>query len=874
MDRPPPSDLAPALAETRAAATAAEAATLLAVVRTLAAEAHPGGGRSVELDSSLERDLGLDSLSRAELLLRLERAFGVGLPERALAEAETPRDLLRGLQRITPSAPAGAGSEPLAAPPSVTPAPSSVVAAPAASSTLLAVLDWHAERHPERRHLLFLDGERGAEELTYAALHARAGAVATALLRRGLEPGAAVALMLPSGLDYFACFLGVQRAGGVPVPLYPPARRSQIEDHLRRQAGILRNARVRLLLAAPEVRALARLLVPLAPDLRAVVTPAELAAGPTRDADDGVAALPPIGGQQIAFLQYTSGSTGNPKGVVLTHANLLANLRAVGKAVHLCGDDVVVSWLPLYHDMGLIGAWMGSLYFGMPLVLMSPLSFLARPVRWLQALSSHQGTIAAAPNFAYALCVKKVAEDELAGLDLGCWRVAMNGAEPVSPAVLDAFAARFAPCGFRRQALMPVYGLAESSLALAFPPVGRGPRVDAVARQPLQRDGRALPVDDDEAGPQDEAADVLRLVSAGHAIPDHEVRIVDDAGRELPERHQGRLQFRGPSATSGYFRNAEATAQLLVAGGEEPSGGGWLDSGDLAYVADGEVFITGRRKDVVIRAGRNIHPQELEEAVGALPGVRKGCVAVFAAGGEEGTERLVVMAEVRPGGEEGDAMALRRRIGELTSDLAGAAPDDVLLVPPGSVPKTSSGKLRRAAARQLYEQGALAGSGRRHVAWQLLRLALAGAGGRATRAARRAGEIAWATWAWLLLALLAPLAWAAVLVLPGRGNRRRATRLASRLLLRGSGVPLRVAGLERLPPGPCVVASNHQSYVDGFLLSALLPPRFAFVVKNELAKSALTRLPLARLGALFVDRLDAEKGTADARRAADAVAAG
>src|SRR6185503_2501900 len=539
-----------------AAAAAPGADTLLATLQSLVAELHPRQApRPVRLDSALERDLGLDSLARAELLLRLEAAFGVALPEKLLAEAETPRDLLQAIERAAPAAASGAARTHAAAI-EAAPFAGAAESAPENEPTLNAVLAWHAERHGERRHLLFLEGGN-ATPLSYAELQRRAATVAAALLARGLERTQTVALMLPSGLDYFACFFGILLAGGVPVPLYPPARKSQVEDHLRRQAGILRNAQVRVLIAAPEVRTLARLLVPLAPDLRLVTTPAELAADNVR------AVLPAVTRDDVAFIQYTSGSTGDPKGVVLTHQNLLANLRSVGKTAHFGGDDVVVSCLPLYHDMGLIGAWMGSLYFGVPLVLMSPLSFLARPVAWLQALSDHRGTVSAAPNFAYALCLKKVADEDLASLDLSPWRVAMNGAEPVSPEAIEGFIQRFAGSGFRRESMMPVYGLAENSLALAFTPPGRGPRVDVVRRARLQRDGRAQPAPE-SVRPDDPQP--LRFVSAGAPIADHEVRIVDESGRELPERQQGRLQFRGPSATSGYFRNPEATARLLPGG--------------------------------------------------------------------------------------------------------------------------------------------------------------------------------------------------------------------------------------------------------------------------------------------------------------------
>src|SRR5436305_1972199 len=510
---------------------------------TLARELQPGRrGRSLTLDSSLERDLGLDSLGRVELLGRLEKAFGVRLAEEVLAASETPRDLLQAVLAGHPAAEGAALQivEPVA--------DAAAEAAPHRTRTLVEVLEWHAHRHPDRRHVLYLPGDGEPEELTYAGLLARARAVAAGLASLGVGPGQAVGLMLPTGLEYFAAFFGVQLAGGVPVPLYPPARRSQIEDHLRRQAGILQTAGAEVLVTFPEVLTLARLLRAQLPGLRKVVTVAELSA------EKEMAAGAPVTVREsdLAFLQFTSGRTGNPKGVMLTHANLLANLRAIQKGADVRPDDVIVSWLPLYHDMGLIGCWMGSVYFGVPLVLMSPLTFLARPSRWLWAIHRHRGTLSAAPNFAYELCVNKVPDEEIQGLDLSSWRMALNGAEPVSPEAVRRFLSRFAPYGFNPGALSPVYGLAENSLAVAFPPLGRPPLVDVVDREAFQRTGEAVPV---AAAPDDPHP--LRFISCGFPLSGHEVRIVDEAGREAGERREGRLEFKGPSASSGYFKNPE-----------------------------------------------------------------------------------------------------------------------------------------------------------------------------------------------------------------------------------------------------------------------------------------------------------------------------
>jgi 1-acyl-sn-glycerol-3-phosphate acyltransferase len=841
------------------------AADLLRLVGEVAGELHPHRPHRPEapptLDSSLERELGFDSLGRLELAMRLERRFEVRLPEALAAAAETPRDLLRAIAAAKPVASAALEREAEAA----VVAPAALAALPDAAPTLLDAVRWHAERHPERRHVRFEPGEgEPPQDLTYGELWTRALRVAEGLRDLGLAPGESVALMLPTGLDYFAAFLGIQAAGGVPVPVYPPARPSQVEDHLRRVAKILQTARARVLVAFPEVLTLARLLRSLVPGLERVTT-----VGGLESPADGPGRAPapplPVRAADLAFLQFTSGSTAAPKGVILTHANLLANLRSMGRALDLSGGDVVVSWLPLYHDMGLIGAWMGSLYYGMPLVLLSPISFLSRPARWLWAIHRHRGTTSAAPNFAYELCAAKVAEEEIAGLDLSSWRLALNGAEPVSPQTLDRFAARFAAHGFRRQALLPVYGLAEGSLGLAFPPAGREPRVDLVRRDRFLETGVAGPAAPTEAG-------AVRFVSCGLPIPGHELRVVDEAGRELGERRQGRIQFRGPSATLGYFHDPEATRRLFD--------GDWLETGDLGYVAAGELYVTGRVKDLIIRGGRNFHPQELEEAVGALPGVRKGCVAVFGTTDpRSGTERLVVLAETRqPSGSDAAAHAeVRRAIERAAIDLLGSPPDDVALVTPHTVAKTSSGKIRRAACRALYESGAHADhrGRRRSVRWQLLRLAGSGLRPWIARQRRAAATTAYAAWAWALFGGAALLFWPLLAVVPGRARRRRLARAAARSLVRLGGVSLRVEGAECLQDaGAVVVAANHQSYLDSILLAAALPPRFAYVAKRELRRNLFARLALDRLGTVYVERFDPGRGIEDTRRAVAAARAG
>jgi len=822
---------------------------LLAVVQQLAIELHPHkhNALTVTLDSALERDLGFDSLGRMELLLRLERTFGVQLPEQVLATAEVLRDLVEAVHKASIGT---ALRVPTAVETGVSEAADGI---PVGATTLVEVLDWHARVHPQRLHItLYVEDER-VEEITYAGLHARAEAVAAGLQARGLQPGQTVALMLPTSHDFFLGFYGILLAGGIPVPIYPPARLSQLEEHLHRQMRILSNAETVMLLTVPEAKPLARLLSAQVERLHRVVTVSELSA------DGGTAVRSPVQAHDIAFVQYTSGSTGNPKGVVLTHANLLANLQAMGQMVQITSTDVFVSWLPLYHDMGLIGAWLGSLYYAYPLVLMSPLAFLARPVRWLWAIHKHRGTLSAGPNFAYDLCTRRIDDRDLEGLDLSAWRVAFNGAEPISAVTLTRFSKRFAPYGFRPEAMAPVYGLAEAALGVAFPVLGCVPHVDDIQREPFMRSGRAVPADKHDAT-------ALHFVACGQPLPGYQIRIVDATGHEVGERQEGRLEFQGPSTTRGYFRNPEATSRLFH--------GTWLDSGDMAYMVGSSVYLTGRAKDIIIRAGRNIYPHELEEAIGDITGLRRGCVAVFGSPDPvTGTERLVVLAETRQ--TDTDVLAqLRSQIETTVTDLLGTPPDDVVLAPPGSVLKTSSGKLRRAASRERYEQGDL-GKRPRAVWWQLTRLALTSVLPQVRRVRQSIAGILYAVYVWVLCGVVLPVAWGIIALLPRRSWCQAVARATVRLLLRLSGMPLVVQGLEHLPRHePYVVAVNHASYLDGPIVLAALPVDVHYVVKRELEAQYFTRVLLRRIGAEFVERFEAHQGIQDTERLLRAVQQG
>jgi 1-acyl-sn-glycerol-3-phosphate acyltransferase len=826
-----------------------EARALLELLSVLLRETHPQARNrvTVTLDSHLERNLGLDSLGRTELLLRCERAFGVNLPEEALT-VDTPRDLLRLLLA------ARGGEQAALAAALYRPVPATAEQTPERATTLLEVLDWQVQAHSSRIYLyLYGKDDQVEQELSYAALQQGARAVATGLREQGLQPRQTVAIMLPTGVGYFYSFFGILLAGGIPVPIYPPARPSQLEEHLRRHRGILHNAQATILITVPEARTVARLLKAQVEALRQVVTVEELS-----QAGNAWSPLR-VRSQELAFLQYTSGSTGDPKGVMLTHANLLANIRAMGTHIQAGSTDVFVSWLPLYHDMGLIGACLSSLYYAMPLVLLSPLSFLARPSRWLWAIHRHRGTLSAAPNFAYELCLRSMNDRSLEGLDLSSWRMAFNGAEPVNPDTLERFIQRFSVCGFRAEALAPVYGLAESSVGVTLQLPNRGLVIDRIQRSVFMKTGRAQPA---------AAADLnaLRFVSCGQPLPGHQVRIVDEQGRELPERQEGRLEFRGPSCTSGYFRNPQATRRLFT--------DGWLDSGDRAYSAGADIYISGRVKDLIIRGGRNIYPYELEDAVGKLTGIRRGNVAVFASSDPvSGTERLVVVAETRQTVAEAQADLLRQ-VQMVTVDLLGLPADDVVLVPPYTVLKTSSGKLRRAALRELYEHQAL-GRGPRTLWWQFARLLLQGGLAWLRRGLRHGLQTLYAGYAWLLFLLLAPLVWSALLLLPRLSWRWAAARRAGRLLAWLTGTRIRIQGLENLPhSGPYIVVANHASYVDSLVLAVAMPQPLSYVAKRELLDNVVVRIPLQRIDTLFVERFDLQRSATEAGQVVDFVRSG
>ncbi len=532
---------------------------------------------------------------------------------------------------------------------------------------------------------LVADDEAAAERhLPYRALYHEAMRTAGALLEAGVRTGDRVLIVLPTSHEFVIAFFAVQLAGAIPVPSYPPAVLERAEPAIERLGGIARQAGATCAITS-------RRLFPLLGELtRAGVGDLLTIEALASAGDPARVPRPRAAAGDVAFLQFTSGSTGSPRGVAISHGAAVANMHASGQALRFNRRDVMVSWLPLYHDMGLIGGLLISIYWRLPLVMLSPMAFLARPVRWLRAIQRHAGTVSPAPNFAYALCTRRIGNDERRGLDLSSWRLALNGAEPVQAATIEEFVRVYEPHGFRREAVLPVYGLAEITLAAAFPPPGRPPHYLTIDRDALGR-GEAL------TG-QGEAA--LTFTSVGRAIPGHRVAIVDEQGRDLPERRVGHIVVGGPSLMREYHADPTATALVMRDGA--------LWTGDLGFVAGGELYVTGRVKDVIIVNGRNHHAEDLERVAAAVAGVRQGGVVAFGTTDDAtGSERVVLVCETRVI-DDVDRDALAVRVADEVLRVCSVPVDEVVLADPGTIPKTPSGKPQRGLTRERWSTGTLA----------------------------------------------------------------------------------------------------------------------------------------------------------------------
>ena len=531
--------------------------------------------------------------------------------------------------------------------------------------------------------LCFSADGRAADELTWSAMQAGARRVA-AHLAGSIDRGEPVLLAVPTSPDFFDAFFGILEAGGVPVPVALPRtlNPSRLGPYQELLAGIARDAGARRLITVSRCVETLSASAGCGP-AGAIVIAVDRIAG--RPEDDWCPV--PVSPDDLALLQYTSGSTSRPKGVALSHANILANTALIAEAI-VTPESSGVSWLPLYHDMGLIGGALAALYSRTPTLLLPTPLFIKDPASWLRAIAAFQGTITLAPNFAFQHAVRSIADDQLEGVSLATLETALNGAEPVDVAAIEAFEARFAAWGLRRGTVRPVYGLAEASLAVTFSDPGEL-IVDRVDAEALEQAGRARPADP--------AARARSFVSVGRPLPTQQLSVVNERDEPLGEREVGEVIVRGPSVMRGYYRDAEASDRALR--------GGWLHTGDLGYLAGGRLFLTGRSRDLIIRYGRNYYPSDIEAVVSRTEGLGRGAAAVFAVNGDQDV-RIVVVAETRVR-RDPDLAALARAIRERVHDAFLFGPDDVRLVPPGAIPRTTSGKIRREACRQLYLAGEL-----------------------------------------------------------------------------------------------------------------------------------------------------------------------
>ncbi|MGH9160876.1 MAG: fatty acyl-AMP ligase [Vicinamibacteraceae bacterium] len=524
----------------------------------------------------------------------------------------------------------------------------------------------------------FVDRTGAAELHPYGAIVDRATRVAGTLQQQGLRPGERVAIVLPTSIQFFDAYLGTMLAGGVPTALYPPVRFGKLTEYFARTSRALQQIAARFLVIDGQI---SKLFGPAVESLRGL--------SQVFDAGDllGDAPWRPVhaDADAPALLQFSSGTTAHPKAVTLSHRNLMHSLAMIDSFLPFFGtgeqEHGGVCWLPLYHDMGLIGCMFMGIYHPGTLTYLRPEHFLAKPALWLQTISRYAAVASPAPDFAYGLCLTRVSDEEMAGVDLSSWRIAFNGAEAIDTDVMQRFIDRFSRWGLRPETLTPVYGLAEAGLAVTFSDPGEPALVTEFDREALAGSGVAKP------------GSGRRLPSVGRAMPGLDVEVRDEETR-LADSRVGRIWVRGPSITRGYDNDAESTRRLLR--------DGWLDTGDLGFFYGGNLYISGRAKDLIIIRGRNYAPQEIERLLADLPGLRRGCAVAVADSSHGGREQLVVLAERdrrTPKPDEELVAAIRNAV------LNGLAltPDVIELLSPGTLPRTSSGKLRRADALRMYQ---------------------------------------------------------------------------------------------------------------------------------------------------------------------------
>lgn len=550
------------------------------------------------------------------------------------------------------------------------------------SLTLADILLKRATIDGKQEMLVYQHGDGTRVSVTGAELLDRAQRAAAALRHAGVARGDHVLLMLTAQSEFIDTFFGAIWADVIPVPLYPPMFSTRPQDLIANFSAIAATSGADVLIVSEEIiNKMAGFAEHLGSDFRV------LPHSPLSPNSERLRTPPTRRSADLAFLQFTSGSTGTPKGVALSHANVMANLQAIGRAVALDQDEKLVTWLPLYHDMGLISV-LAAMHCGGRIVMLSHLDFAKDPAIWLRTISEHQGTVSPAPNFAFRRCLS-LTDNDIDGLDLSSWRVAFNGAEPIDPDTVKQFTRQFASYGFRHSTLYPVYGLAEHTLAVSFPPLGRGPYIDTVDRNQLAISGIAETVI--ESNP-----DSVSFVSVGTPLEGVSIEIRDEQGSSLRDGQVGEVVVRSASVMTGYFNNETATREAIV--------DGWLRTGDLGYLKDDLLYITGRIKDLIIRAGRNYYPTDIECAATSVRGVRAGRAAAFSVSAKPGEENVVLLAEASVSGKQQRSRLTREILTAVTARV-GFRPERVEIYARGTLPVTSSGKVRRRLARARFMNG-------------------------------------------------------------------------------------------------------------------------------------------------------------------------
>ena len=559
--------------------------------------------------------------------------------------------------------------------------------------TLITALD--ASKGWTEKGYTFIDRDQKEQHYSFERLREEAMKRAAHLRARGMKKGDRLAMVIPDGEDFVPTFFGAVWAGIVPVPLYPPLSLGKLDSYAETMVAILQKAKPTHMATDAKVQKVLWAGLSKVPSLVGVILTDELKVS----APEGVSQEPAeVTGDDLCFLQFTSGSTSTPKGVAVTHANLRANAWAIMRDGLDSDTDVDrgVSWLPLYHDMGLIGFVIAPMFHRVPVTFIPTMGFVRKPTMWLETIHRVRGTITFAPNFAYALAVKRTKAEQLAKWDLSCMRHFGCGAEPINPTTMRSFVTTMAPAGLKPSALLPSYGMAEATLAISFIGIGEELSCDVIDTGTYQEQHKAEPAPVEHLA----KGKAQEFVCCGRAFPQHDVGAFDESGHRLPDRVTGELRVRGPSIAQGYYEDAEAT--------ERTFGGGWLRTGDYGYLVNGNIYITGRKKDLIIINGRNYDPQRIEWLVDELPEVRKGSAVAFSRPGQQ-SEELVIVVESRAENAE----ALKEAIRTLVTEQMQLVAADVVLCPVGSLPKTSSGKLQRAKTRAQYLDGTVGQEGNR-----------------------------------------------------------------------------------------------------------------------------------------------------------------